>query len=388
MDKDNCRNCLQDAISNIPTCCGGKQGGRVLKPSCSVRFEATLFYESTADSEVSLPPKKVWQIHCNMTLKLLEMQQMTSLMKISGGFGVVYKGRLANGQYIAVKRLSKNFEQGDREFKNEVTLVAQLQHRNLVRLLGFCLKMKERILIYEYVPNTSPNHFIFDPINHGHLDWDTRYKIVGGIARGILYLHEDSRLRIIHCDLKPSNILLDGDMNPKIADFGLARLFLMDQTHGHTNRVAGTHGYMAPEYDNHGRFSVKSDVYSLGVLVLEIVSSKKVSTFRNGENEQDLLSYAWRSWKEDTVHNIIDPMLTQSSRIETMRCIHIGLLCVQENLNRRPTMSSVVSMLNSNSVTLSQPLRPGYFLQYNDESDITELTESINEASITNPDPR
>ncbi|XP_062013386.1 cysteine-rich receptor-like protein kinase 44 [Rosa rugosa] len=439
MDKNNCSNCLQDAISKIPTCCGGKQGGRVLKPSCSVRFEATLFYESTADSEVSLPPIKGKKGNASKTTMIIIIVAviafiLTLLVSIciffrakkrnlendnsgeisladslqydfetirdatddfsdenklgQGGFGAVYKGRLANGQDIAVKRLSKNSEQGDQEFKNEVTLVAQLQHRNLVRLRGFCLKMKERILIYEYVPNTSLDHFIFDPINHGHLDWDTRYKIIGGIARGILYLHEDSRLRIIHRDLKPSNILLDGDMNPKIADFGMARLFLMDQTQGHTNRVVGTYGYMAPEYAIHGRFSVKSDVFSFGVLVLEIVSGKKVSTFRNGENEEDLLSYAWRSWKEDTVHNIIDPMLTKSSRIETMRCIHIGLLCVQENLNSRPTMSSVVSMLNSDSVTLSLPLRPGYFLQYNDESDITELTESRNEASITNPYPR
>ncbi|KAI5350234.1 hypothetical protein L3X38_003125 [Prunus dulcis] len=230
-----------------------------------------------------------------------------------GGFGAVYKGRLANGTYIAVKRLSKNSEQGDREFKTEVTLVAQLQHRNLVRLLGFCLKAGERIVIYEYVPNTSLNHFIFDPIDQAHLDWETRYKIIGGIARGLLYLHEDYRLRIIHRDLKPSNILLDEDMNPKIADFGMARLFMMDQTQGDTNTIAGTYGYMAPEYVMYGRFSVKSDVFSFGVLILEILSGKRISSFQNGENEEDLLSYAWRNWRDDTVANIMDPKLTTVS---------------------------------------------------------------------------
>ncbi|KAM5586033.1 cysteine-rich receptor-like protein kinase 10 [Rosa sericea] len=297
-----------------------------------------------------------------------------------GGFGAVYKGKLYNGQYIAVKRLSKSSQQGDREFKNEVTLVAQLQHRNLVRLLGFCLKGEERLLIYEYIPNKSLNHFIFDPANHRHLDWETRYKIIEGIVRGLLYLHEDSRLRIIHRDLKASNILLDEDMNPKIADFGMARLFVMDQTQGDTKTIVGTYGYMAPEYATHGRFSVKSDVFSFGVLVLEIITGKKRSSFRNGENEDDLLSYAWRNWRDDTVLNIIDPMLTIGSRSEIIRCIQIGLLCVQENVNDRPTIGSVVSMLNSPSLKISVPSRPPYYWPYNTESNTSgsgfRLTET------------
>ncbi|XP_024157974.1 putative receptor-like protein kinase At4g00960 isoform X1 [Rosa chinensis] len=286
-----------------------------------------------------------------------------------GGFGAVYKGRLHNGRYIAVKRLSKSSEQGDREFKNEVTLVAQLQHRNLVSLLGFCLKGEERLLIYEYIPNKSLNHFIFDPTSHGHLDWETRYKIIGGIVRGLLYLHEDSRLRIIHRDLKASNILLDEDMNPKITDFGMARLFVMDQTQGDTRSIVGTYGYMAPEYASHGRFSVKSDVFSFGVLVLEITTGKKSSSFRNGENDDDLLSYAWRNWMDNTILNIIDPMLTAGARSEIIRCIHIGLLCVQENMNDRPTMAAVVSMLNSHSLTISVPSRPPYYWHYNTDLD-------------------
>ncbi|THG11931.1 hypothetical protein TEA_009552 [Camellia sinensis var. sinensis] len=231
-----------------------------------------------------------------------------------GGFGVVYKGRFPNGKEIAVKRLSKNSSQGELEFKNEVMLLAKLQHRNLVKLLGFGLERTEKVLIYEFVTNLSLDYFIFDSINHAHLDWDRRYKIIGGIARGLLYLHEDSRLRIIRRDLKTSNVLLDAEMNPKISDFGLARLFVLDETQGNTSRVVGTNGYIAPEYIIHGQFSVKY-VFSFGVLVLEIVSGRKNNYFHDEENE-NLLSYAWKSWREGTISNMIDLTLNNSSRCE------------------------------------------------------------------------
>ncbi|XP_058194666.1 cysteine-rich receptor-like protein kinase 10 isoform X2 [Rhododendron vialii] len=282
-----------------------------------------------------------------------------------GGFGAVYKGRLQNGQEIAVKRLSMDSGQGEVEFKNEARLVAKLNHRNLVKLFGFCLEGKERLLIYEFVTNSSLDQSIFDPIKRTQLDWDRRYKIVGGIARGLLYLHEDSRLRIIHRDLKASNVLLDAEMNPKISDFGMARLFVLDETEGNTNRIVGTYGYMAPEYAMHGQFSVKSDVFSFGVLVLEIVTGQKNSCFQNGENVEDLLSYAWKCWIEGHGANLIDPTLsTNSSSIcEIMRCIHIGLLCVQENIADRPTMASVVMMVKSSSLTLPMPSEPAFFIR-------------------------
>ncbi|KAF8030046.1 hypothetical protein BT93_E2465 [Corymbia citriodora subsp. variegata] len=258
-----------------------------------------------------------------------------------GGFGAVYMGQLSNGQEIAVKRLSQNSGQGEVEFKNEVILLARLQHRNLVRLLGFCLEGAERLLIYEFVPNSSLDQFIFDPLKRANLDWDKHYKIIMGVARGLVYLHEDSRLRIIHRDLKASNILLDLDMNPKISDFGMARLFELDQTQAETNRIVGTYGYMAPEYAMHGNFSVKSDVFSFGVLVLEIVSGQRNNLFQASDHTEVLISYVWKNWREGAISNIIDPSITLSSSAEITRCIHIGLLCVQENVANRPTMASV-----------------------------------------------
>ncbi|KAK8353760.1 hypothetical protein V6Z12_A05G179500 [Gossypium hirsutum] len=191
-----------------------------------------------------------------------------------GGFGPVYKGTL-NGKEIAVKRLSKSSGQGIEEFKNEVTLIAKLQHRNLVRILGCCIQQDEKMLVYEYLPNKSLDCFIFDESKRSLLDWESRLEIISGIARGIVYLHQDSRLRIIHRDLKTSNILLDAQMNPKISDFGLAKIFGGDQVEADTKRVVGTYGYMSPEYAMQGHFSIKSDVYSFGVLLLEILTGRR-----------------------------------------------------------------------------------------------------------------
>ncbi|KAL6546710.1 hypothetical protein OROMI_022431 [Orobanche minor] len=294
-----------------------------------------------------------------------------------GGFGSVYKGTLSNGHEIAVKRLSQNSGQGDMEFKNEVLLLAKLQHRNLVRLLGFCLEGMEKILIYEFVQNASLDHFIFDQTKRAYLDWEKRYKIIGGIARGILYLHEDSRLMIIHRDLKPSNVLLDGAMNPKIADFGMARLFGQGETQGNTNKIAGTFGYMAPEYAMHGQFSVKSDVFSFGVLVLEIISGQKNNCVQRGDSVEDLLSFAWKNWREKTSVNMVDPCLRSGSGTasEMLRCVHIALLCVQENAADRPTMASVILMLNSFSLSLAIPSEPAFYMPSYYGSDTSLLLE-------------
>ncbi|XP_049936328.1 G-type lectin S-receptor-like serine/threonine-protein kinase At4g27290 [Nymphaea colorata] len=171
-----------------------------------------------------------------------------------GGYGPVYKGKLTNGQEVAVKRLSVTSRQGLKEFKNEVGLISKLQHRNLVKLSGFCLEKGEKLLIYEYMPNGSLDALLKDAEDRIQLDWEKRSKIIIGIARGILYLHQDSRLNIIHRDLKAGNVLLDEQLNPKISDFGLARIFSGVHGQATTSVVVGTYGYMAPEYAMGGVF--------------------------------------------------------------------------------------------------------------------------------------
>ncbi|XP_042376973.1 G-type lectin S-receptor-like serine/threonine-protein kinase At4g27290 isoform X1 [Zingiber officinale] len=284
-----------------------------------------------------------------------------------GGFGPVYKGTLANGEHVAVKRLSRSSGQGLDELKNEVFLVAKLRHRNLVKLLGCCLESEEKLLVYSYLANTSLDKFLFDNSKRKQLDWTTRFKIIEGISRGLLYLHEDSPLKIIHRDLKASNILLDANMDPKISDFGLAKLFGADETQGNTKRIAGTFGYMAPEYAMHGLFSIKSDVYSYGVLVLEILMSQKNSGHRGIEYPIELVTYmVWRHWTQGSALQVIDQdLVKQCDAPQILRCIHIGLLCVQEDPTQRPTMANVVLMLNSHFVNLPIPSAPSFLSNLN-----------------------
>ncbi|XP_031126153.1 cysteine-rich receptor-like protein kinase 19 isoform X2 [Ipomoea triloba] len=280
-----------------------------------------------------------------------------------GILGPVYKGKFENGEEVTVKRFLDNSWQGMQEFKNEVALLAKLQHNNFVRLLGFCQEGKEMLLVYEFVSNGGLDQFLFDPIKCGYLNWGRRYKIITSIARGLVYLHEDSCLRIIHRDLKASNILLDVNLNPKISNFSMAWLFDLDETDGSTDRIAGTYGYMAPEYAWHGQFSAKSDVYSFGVLVLEIISGQRRINFQNGESIKYLPSYAWTHWKNGSSSNVIDPMLRgiSSPVPDIMKCIHIALLCVQEKVEDRPTMDRVLQMLSNLSLNCPVPSAPGFF---------------------------
>nr|XP_016445507.1 PREDICTED: G-type lectin S-receptor-like serine/threonine-protein kinase At4g27290 [Nicotiana tabacum] len=276
-----------------------------------------------------------------------------------GGFGPVYKGTL-EGQEIAVKRLSRTSTQGETEFKNEVLYIAKLQHRNLVKILDCCIEGEEKMLIYEYLPNGSLDSFIFDDTQSRVLDWPKRFHIINSIARGLMYLHQDSQLRIIHRDLKANNILLDKDMNPKISDFGLAKIWEEDDTGAMTNRVVGTYGYLSPEYALHGKYSVNSDVFSFGILVLEIVSGRNNRRFFHPDHSINLLGYAWELYKEGRSIELLDECLGDScSTTQVVRSIFIGLLCVQQCPEDRPSISSVVVMLNNEGV-LPQAKQPGF----------------------------
>ncbi|KAL2324338.1 hypothetical protein Fmac_023396 [Flemingia macrophylla] len=465
-----CRTCLSNAIGLLPWCCEGKQRGRILNPSCNVRYELYPFYRTdTSASPPSPAPSAsvpqaptptsssnsggssgissgtivaivvpiavavlllivgIWILSKRAAKKRNSAQDPKSGTDIitveslrydfstieaatnkfsdanklgQGGFGEVYKGLLPSGQVVAVKRLSKSSGQGGQEFKNEVEVVAKLQHRNLVRLLGFCLEGEEKILVYEFVVNKSLDYILFDLDKKISLDWTTRYKIVKGIGRGIQYLHEDSTLKIIHRDLKASNVLLDGNMIPKISDFGMARIFGADQTQANTNRIVGTYGYMSPEYAMQGEYSTKSDVYSFGVLILEIISGKKNSTFYETNVAEDLLSYAWKFWKDEAPLELMDHSLRESyTPNEVIRCIHIGLLCVQEDPADRPTMASILLMLDSYSVTIPVPNKPAFFINSRTESNIpmwpqidqsiAESTKnSVNEMPVSEGDPQ
>uniref|UniRef100_A0ACD5UK02 Uncharacterized protein n=1 Tax=Avena sativa TaxID=4498 RepID=A0ACD5UK02_AVESA len=329
------------AMVNATMATSGPKGGRILVLRCNIRFEGFSFYDSEPMRQINLSsvapapirkrdgwkpwviaisvaapvvlalcfilyccriikgkPEKpthslqggdalVWEMEAEfpefVVFNFHQILDATSNfsqenMLGEGGFGRVYKGYIPGRMDIAVKRLASHSGQGFLEFKNEVQLIAKLQHRNLIRLLGCCSEGEEKILVYEYMPNKSLDFFIFDENIKTSLDWNIRIVIIQGIIEGLLYLHKHSRLCVIHRDLKPSNILLDNRMNPKISDFGLAKIFSLNNTdENNTGRVVGTYGYMAPEYASDGIFSIKSDVFSFGVLTLEILSGKSNS---------------------------------------------------------------------------------------------------------------
>ncbi|CAH1427670.1 unnamed protein product [Lactuca virosa] len=298
-----------------------------------------------------------------------------------GGFGQVFQGVLDDGREIAVKRLSQTSRQGLGEFKNEVKFIAKLQHRNLVKLFGYCIQGDENMLVYEYMPNRSLDLFIFE-FSTRLVRW---FCIIHGIARGLLYLHQDSRFKIVHRDLKASNILLDVDMNPKISDFGLARLFKEHENEENTNNIVGTLGYLSPEYAVDGTFSEKSDVYSFGVLVLEIVSGKKNRGFFHEKDSDNLLAHAWRLFEKGMAEELLGADIRDSCvPSEVLRSIHLGLLCVQHYAKDRPNMSNVVLMFDKEG-TLPEPKQPAFFVEGSVPQ--TNLV-SVNDITLTTLEPR
>ncbi|CAI8593302.1 unnamed protein product [Vicia faba] len=268
-----------------------------------------------------------------------------------GGFGPVYKGCLPNGTLIAVKQLSSKSKQGNREFLNEIGMISALQHPYLVKLHGCCVEGDQLLLIYEYLENNSLARALFGPEEHQiKLDWPTRQKICVGIARGLAYLHEESRLKVVHRDIKATNVLLDTNLDPKISDFGLAKLDEEDNTHIST-RIAGTYGYMAPEYAMHGYLTDKADVYSFGIVALEIVSGKSNTMFRSKEEAFYLLDWAHLLKERGDLLELVDRRLgLDFNKKEAMVVINVALLCTNVTSNLRPSMSLVVSFLEGRTV--------------------------------------
>ncbi|KAK9936134.1 hypothetical protein M0R45_012995 [Rubus argutus] len=449
LSKGDCDKCLQRATKDVLREYFFAMGARLLSRSCYLRYELYSFYKN--ETEASNGGKKIWLIailssvsaclavilfgcciflamkkryrkdnseilgsstlvHENQFLRRNDpkVQEYPNISFASiraattdfsdsnklgeGGFGPVYKGIMSDGKEVAIKRLSCCSEQGSEEFTTEVQLIMNLQHINLVRLLGYCVDGEEKLLVYEYMPNSSLDVILFDSMKRAQLNWTRRINIISGIARGILYLHEDSRLRIIHRDLKASNVLLDNEMNPKISDFGMARILARSEGQASTNQIAGTYGYMAPEYAMEGLYSVKSDVFSFGVLLLEIISGRKNADFNLIKRARSLPAYAWTLWNEGKGMELMDPLLVGlcNNADEFLRYLHVGLLCVQEDACDRPTMSSALVMLKSETVSLTQPGKPAFSVgTFSDLHNKAGAVSSLyNELTISNVAPR
>ncbi|PHT75387.1 G-type lectin S-receptor-like serine/threonine-protein kinase [Capsicum annuum] len=318
-----------------------------------------------------------------------EMKEATSNFSFAnklgqGGYGPVYKGKLKNGQEIAVKRLSETSSQGLEEFENEVILTAKLQHINLVKVVGFCIENEEKICFISFFFHRHDLFFRHvDQVRRLVLNWEKRVQIIEGIIQGLLYLQEYSRLTIIHRDIKASNILLDNQMKPKISDFGMARIFKKDAVEANTDRIVGTMGYIPPEYAIEGIYSTKSDVFSFGVLLLQIISGKKNTCLHGPDEQLNVLEYAFEMWKDGKGMEFMDESLDDiTSCCKLLICMQIALLCVQKNPLDRPTMLGVSNMLkNFANLAMDSPKRPAFSTREDKEGDNVKGEDVLKETT-------
>ncbi|PHU26038.1 hypothetical protein BC332_04370 [Capsicum chinense] len=405
---------LISAISVVPVPKPAKQPHK-LSPALTARIEgSSLFF-------LALLLFLIWKLGClggkrsskeaaelfpggAYTFRQLKdaTQNFNAVNKLGeGGFGPVYKGLLPDGISIAVKQLSGKSKQGIREFVNEIGLISALQHPNLVKLMGCCAEDNELLLIYEYMENNSLDHALFRSEElKSRLNWSTRVKIILGIAKGLTYLHEESKLKIIHRDIKPTNILLDKDLNAKITDFGDAKLNEGEHTHVIT-RIAGTTGYMAPEYAMRGYLTPKADVYSFGVVTLEIASGRNSASYRPSDQTVYLLDLAYVLHEQGNLMDLVDPKLgTDYSWTEASAILELAMMCTNPSPTLRPTMSEIVNViegktkiktsstvhsstdeiaLNKAVAALSQPSQPESY----STAGPSEATPSSNSNNIT-----
>ncbi|PIA48049.1 hypothetical protein AQUCO_01400559v1 [Aquilegia coerulea] len=413
VSQTGCSDCLTVAYNNIESCPPDAEG-RALDAGCFLRYSDTAFFDGNQTTDLTSFLRQggasnknkviigavvggvalllfvaafiIWYRFCRTKPKrerkgdILGATELRGPMNYSykdlasatknfseenklgqGGFGDVYKGTLKNGKIVAVKKLAIGHStRAQEEFETEVKLISNVHHRNLIRLLGCCSKRQELLLVYEYMANSSLDKFLFGD-RHGTLNWKQRFDIIVGTARGLAYLHEEFHVCIIHRDIKSSNILLDDDFQPRIADFGLARLFPEDQSHINT-RFAGTLGYTAPEYAIHGQLSSKVDTYSFGVVVLEIISGRKSNDVKLEPITQYLLEWAWKLYEEEMLMDLVDESLDaeQYNIEEVKKVIEIALLCTQSSVISRPSMSEVVVLLLSKGYSQDTPTRPTF----------------------------
>ncbi|XP_076949638.1 cysteine-rich receptor-like protein kinase 42 [Bidens hawaiensis] len=402
LTNNECRTCLDKAKAEAVGCLPSREG-RSMNAGCYLRYSTHKFFnnDSQADggsSGLSSPGAKVAVVLAAVAFLMISsfagyaayiriskireerknmgmlsnsfnksglkykyetLEKATNYFDLSnklgqGGAGSVYKGTLPNGDVVAVKRLFFNTRQWVDEFFNEVNLISAIEHKNLVKLLACSIEGPESLLVYEYVPNKSLDHFLFDKDKVQVLTWRQRMAVILGTAEGLVYLHGGCHVRIIHRDIKSSNILLDKDFNPKIADFGLVRTFGADRSHL-TTGIAGTLGYMAPEYIVRGQLTEKADVFSFGVVVLEIACGKRNNAFV--EDTGSLLQSVWKLYKEGVVTEAIDPLLNgEFPEHEALEVMQIGLLCTQASAALRPSMAEVVEFLTTKAEDRVTPM--------------------------------
>ncbi|XP_006841023.2 cysteine-rich receptor-like protein kinase 2 [Amborella trichopoda] len=398
-----CKSCLEDAAMAVVSCTPGTEG-RALNAGCYLRYSTSLFWNVYAtDVQSSGKSKTFWIIlaavlagillisgiliwkttnvcsrsksrtlrglssfsDSRLTFKYRELKHATgnfdNANKLGqGGYGTVYKGVLSDGREVAVKRLFLNTRQWINQFFNEVDLTNRVRHKNLVKLLGCSIDGPESLLVYEFYVNKSLDNFIFDSNQAKLLDWHKRFDIILGVAEGLSYLHEESEIRIIHRDIKASNILLDDKLKAKITDFGLARSFAEDQTHLSTG-IAGTLGYLAPEYIVHGQLTEKADVYSFGVLILEIITGERCNVGIGAQPGKFFLAKIWNHYKANKVEGIIDDNIyNECFRDEILHVVQVSLLCTQATPSLRPPMPRIVELLRSTDAHELVPTDPPY----------------------------
>ncbi|PSS04010.1 Serine/threonine-protein kinase [Actinidia chinensis var. chinensis] len=277
-----------------------------------------------------------------------------------GGYGIVYSGVLADHTLVAVKNLLNNRGQAEKEFKVEVAAIGRVRHKNLVRLLGYCVEGAYRMLVYEYVDNGNLDQWLHGNVGDvSPLTWDIRMNIILGTAKGLAYLHEGLEPKVIHRDIKTSNILLDRQWNPKVSDFGLAKLLCSESSHV-TTQVMGTFGYVAPEYASTGMLNEKSDVYSFGILIMEIISGRIPVDYSRPQGEVNLVDWLKTMVANRKSEEVVDPKLPEMPASKALkRVLLVALRCVDPTASKRPKMGRVIHMLEADDLLVRDEIRIG-----------------------------